>query len=90
MAPAASGAVTSSVTTLPTIAVKVASTARMVGKVGKVGEANKAGYIWSTKHGLAGVMNGQSIGELGLKANVLKRAVRHSMQRMGVGLAGKM
>ena len=54
----------------------------MVGKVGKVGKANKAGYIWSTVHGLAGVMNGQSIGELALKANVLKRAVRHSMQRM--------
>ena len=85
MAPAASGAVTSSVTTLPTIAVKAASTARKVGKVGrvgkvgKVGKANKAGYIWSTVHGLAGVMNGQSIGELDLKANVLKRAVRHSM-----------
>ena len=85
MAPAASGAVTSSVTTLPTIAVKAASTARKVGrvgrvgKVGKVGKVSKARYIWSTVHGLAGVMSGQCIGELDLKANVLKRAVRHSM-----------
>jgi len=46
--------------------------------------------ISSTVHGLAGVMNGQCIGELDLKANVLKRAVRHSMQRTGIGLAGKM
>jgi hypothetical protein len=44
-------------------------------------------YIWSTMHGLAGVMNGECIDKLGLKASVLKHAVRHSMQRMGVGLA---
>ena len=90
MAPAASGAVTSNVTTLPTIAVNAASTARKVGRVGKVGKVSQARYVWSTVHGLAGVMNGQCIGELDLKANVLKRAVRHSMQRMGIGLAGKM
>ena len=47
-------------------------------------------YIWSTVHGLAGVMNGQCIGELNLNANVLKRAVRHAMDRMGIGLAGEM
>jgi AcrR family transcriptional regulator len=46
-------------------------------------------YIWSTMHGLAGVMNGQCIGKLDLKANVMERAVRHSMHRMGIGLAGK-
>jgi AcrR family transcriptional regulator len=46
-------------------------------------------YIWSTVHGLAGVMNGQCIDKLDLKATVLKRAVRHSMQRMGIGLAGR-
>jgi AcrR family transcriptional regulator len=47
-------------------------------------------YIWSTMHGLAGVMNGQCIGELDLKATVLKQAVRHAMERMGIGLSGKM
>jgi AcrR family transcriptional regulator len=46
-------------------------------------------YIWSTMHGLAGVMNGQCIDQLGLKAAVLKRAVRHAMERMGIGLSGK-
>jgi AcrR family transcriptional regulator len=44
-------------------------------------------YIWSTMHGLAGVMNGQCIGKLDLKATVLKRAVPHAMARMGIGLA---
>lgn len=47
-------------------------------------------YIWSTVHGLAGVMNGQCIGMLGLKADVLKHAVHHAIQRMGIGLAAKM
>jgi AcrR family transcriptional regulator len=46
-------------------------------------------YIWSTVHGLAGVMNGQCIDRLELKAGVLKQAVRHAMDRMGQGLAGK-
>ncbi len=45
-------------------------------------------YIWSTVHGLAGVMNGQCIDSLDLKAKVLKQAVRHAMDRMGIGLAG--
>jgi hypothetical protein len=39
---------------------------------------------------LAGVMNGQCIDKLDLKASVLKKAVRHAMERMGMGLAGKM
>ena len=47
-------------------------------------------YIWSTVHGLAGVMSGQCIGMLDLKTNVLKHAVQHAMQRMGIGLAAKM
>lgn len=47
-------------------------------------------YIWSTMHGLAGVMNGQCIDMLDLKAKVLKQAVRHAMDRMGMGLAGKL
>jgi AcrR family transcriptional regulator len=46
-------------------------------------------YIWSTVHGLAGVMNGQCIDKLGIKASVLKRAVGHAMDRMGIGLTGK-
>ena len=47
-------------------------------------------YIWSTMHGLAGMMNGECIDKLDIKAAVLKRAVRHAMGRMGIGLAGKM
>lgn len=46
-------------------------------------------YIWSTVHGLSGVMNGPCVGMLGLKARVLKRAVGHAMERMGAGLPGK-
>lgn len=46
-------------------------------------------YIWSSVHGLAGVMNGQCVDKLDLKAKVLKQAVRHAMDRMGLGLAGK-
>jgi AcrR family transcriptional regulator len=45
-------------------------------------------YIWSTMHGLAGVMSGHCIDKLGLKPKVLKQAVRHAMERMGIGLAG--
>ncbi len=43
-------------------------------------------YIWSTMHGLAGIMNGQCLGHLGLKAGVLKQAVAHAMERMNTGL----
>jgi AcrR family transcriptional regulator len=43
-------------------------------------------YIWSTMHGLAGVMNGQCLDRLELKAKVLKQAVRHAMDRMSLGL----
>jgi AcrR family transcriptional regulator len=43
-------------------------------------------YIWSTMHGLAGVMNGQCVGKLDLKAKVLNHAVRHAMDRMSLGL----
>jgi AcrR family transcriptional regulator len=46
-------------------------------------------YIWSTMHGLAGVMNGQCIDKLGLKTKILKQAVGHAMDRMRVGLATK-
>jgi AcrR family transcriptional regulator len=44
-------------------------------------------YIWSTMHGLAGVMNGQCIDRLDIRAKVLKQAVRHAMDRMGTALA---
>jgi AcrR family transcriptional regulator len=47
-------------------------------------------YIWSTMHGLAGVMSGQCLDKLNLKAKVLKQAVRHAMCRMGVGLAANL
>lgn len=43
-------------------------------------------YIWSTVHGLAGVMNGPCVERLDLKARVLKQAVPHAMDRMGVAL----
>lgn len=45
-------------------------------------------YIWSTVHGLAGVMNGPCIVHLDVKAKVLKQAVRHAMERMSIALAG--
>lgn len=65
---------------------------RMHGDAAEVRETVEldALYIWSTMHGLAGVMNGQCIDMLDLKAKVLKQAVRHSMDRMGMGLAGKL
>lgn len=44
-------------------------------------------YIWSTMHGLAGVMNGQCIEKLDLASRVLKQAPRHAMDRLGLGLA---
>ncbi|MFN0100257.1 MAG: TetR/AcrR family transcriptional regulator [Gemmatimonadaceae bacterium] len=46
-------------------------------------------YIWSTVHGLAGVMNGPCITQLDLKKSVLRRAISHTMTRMGVGLSGE-
>jgi AcrR family transcriptional regulator len=46
-------------------------------------------YIWSTVHGLAGVMNSQCIGMLDLKTAVVKRAMKHAMDRMGAGLRGE-
>jgi AcrR family transcriptional regulator len=46
-------------------------------------------YIWSTMHGLAGVMNGNCIDKLGLEPKVLKQAVIHAMEKVGLGLAGK-
>ncbi len=44
-------------------------------------------YIWSTVHGLAGVMNGQCIERLELRTKVLRQAVRHAMDRMSTSLS---
>ena len=44
-------------------------------------------YIWSTVHGLAGVMNGQCVDTLELRTGVLQRAVRHAMERLSLGLS---
>lgn len=46
-------------------------------------------YIWSTMHGLAGVLNGPCIDKIELKTRVLKGAIEHAMARMSVGLAAK-
>ncbi len=64
---------------------------RMHGDSPKVREAVDldALYIWSTVHGLAGVMNGPCIDHLDVNAKVLKKVVRHAMERMSVGLAGE-
>ena len=61
---------------------------RMYGDSAEAREAVEldALYIWSTMHGLAGVMNGQCVGKLDLKAEVVKHVVRHAMDRMGVAL----
>ena len=40
-------------------------------------------FIWSTMHGLAGVMNGSCVDKLDLKASVLERAMPHVMERIG-------
>ncbi len=46
-------------------------------------------YIWSTVHGLAGVLNGQCVDRLELQAGALERAVRHAMERLSLGLAAR-
>ncbi len=45
-------------------------------------------FIWSTVHGLAGVMNGNCLDKLDLQPKVLKQAVAHAMERVRLGLAG--
>ena len=47
-------------------------------------------YIWSTMHGLAGVMNGNCLDKLDLQPKVLKQAVAHAMERVRLGLMGKL
>lgn len=46
-------------------------------------------YIWSTVHGLAGVLNGNCIDKLNLKTQVLEQAIEHVIDMVALGLAGK-
>ncbi|MDI1261112.1 TetR/AcrR family transcriptional regulator [Aquabacterium sp.] len=46
-------------------------------------------YIWSTVHGLAGVMNGDCIDKLKLKPKVLTQAIEHLIKMVELGLAAK-
>ena len=45
-------------------------------------------YIWSTVQGVAGVMNGECVHRMDLKARVVERAVQHVMERMSIGVMG--
>jgi AcrR family transcriptional regulator len=45
-------------------------------------------YIWSSMHGLAGVMAGDCIRHLDLRADVLEQAVPHMLGRVALGLRG--
>lgn len=46
-------------------------------------------YIWSTVHGLAGVMNGNCIDKLNLKPTVLEQSIEHVIQMVELGLMAK-
>ena len=46
-------------------------------------------YIWSTVHGLAGVMNGNCIDRLNLKPKVLAQAIEHVIMMVELGLSAK-
>ena len=46
-------------------------------------------FIWSSMHGLAGVMNGNCIDKLNLTTKVLSGAAVHVMDMVGLGLASK-
>ncbi len=46
-------------------------------------------YIWSTVHGLAGIMNGNCIDKMNLKAKVIDQAIEHVIQMVDIGLQGK-
>jgi AcrR family transcriptional regulator len=45
-------------------------------------------YIWSTVHGMAGVLNGNCIDKLNLKRAVLEQAIEHAITMVELGLAG--
>ena len=45
-------------------------------------------FVWSTMHGLVGVMNGDCIDKLGLQQKMLGQVVQHVMDGVARGLAG--
>ena len=45
-------------------------------------------FVWSTLHGLVGVMNGNCIGKLGLQPEMLAQVVQHVMDGVARGLGG--
>ena len=45
-------------------------------------------FVWSTLHGLVGVMNGNCIDKLGLQQKMLGQVVQHVMDGVARGLAG--
>lgn len=44
-------------------------------------------YIWSTAHGMAGVLNGNCIDKLNLKRKVLEQAIEHAIVMVELGLS---
>jgi hypothetical protein len=46
-------------------------------------------YIWSTMHGLAGVLNGNCIDKLDLKPKLLGEAPHHVMEMVRLGLQAR-
>lgn len=46
-------------------------------------------YIWSTVHGMAGVLNGDCIGQLKLKPELLAQSIEHVIEMVALGLAAK-
>lgn len=46
-------------------------------------------YIWSTVHGMAGVMNGNCIDKLNLKPKVLEQAIEHVIKMVELGLLAR-
>ncbi|MFM2449532.1 MAG: hypothetical protein RIS44_1982 [Pseudomonadota bacterium] len=47
-------------------------------------------FIWSSMHGVAGVMHGNCIEKLNLSPRVLGQAMSHVMSRVGAGLASQL
>ncbi len=47
-------------------------------------------FIWSSMHGVAGVMHGSCIDKLDLSTRVLSQAMAHVMKRVGSGLAAQL
>jgi AcrR family transcriptional regulator len=45
-------------------------------------------FVWSTMHGLVGVIHGDCIGRLGLQKKLLRQAVQHVMDGVARGVGG--